>query len=146
MVLEVVLGGGAELAAGVQGVLELDFVVVEKKLAGVFVAVFGSAFHGLLGPAAELHGAEGCAADAGLEGGWGFGDGLKRGEEGGVEGVERGDDEAADGFGGEFGGAWDFALGFEAVFGGFEVEILVSGGSVGGIVEEADGFLVEFLG
>ena len=72
VVLEIVLGRRAQLAAGVEGVLELHFVVEKEKFAGLLVAVFGGALDGFLGPTAELHGAERGAADAGLERGGSF--------------------------------------------------------------------------
>ena len=103
----------------------------KQKLSRGLVDVFRLAFQSLLGPASELHGTKGSAADAGLERGGGFGESLYGREERGVEGIKGADKQASDGFCGELAIAGDFALGFEALLGGLLVEILVAGGSVG---------------
>ena len=112
VVFEIVLGGGAELAADLKGVLELDIVVVEEKLAGLFVTVFRGALNEFFGIPAVFHGLERCAADAGLHRGWRFGYGLKGRVDGGVECIQRGDDEAADGLLGDLESAGKFSLRF----------------------------------
>ncbi len=119
VVFEIVVGGWPQLAAGVEGVLELDFVVVEEKFAGLFVAVFGSALDGFLGPTAELHGAERGAADAGLERGGRLSEGFGRRENGGVHRIDGSDKKPAHGLGGEFRSARQLAFGLESFLGGF---------------------------